>query len=251
MSRVFRWLARSCARRNHVLLPLTLVALAGTACSDLPEILILAPLHGEFTQAATINVTGMVTEMDPADAEVLVNGVPVVVGPGSVFTTTVTINPAIVFNPIEVVATDTSNGYRVVNRVVVIAGDSIADGAYSPQSVALRINDSALAKLEDNVADLTGFDPADLVEIGAVVLDECVLFDPIFGFCLGSATVTVVNPPPTATDFGIAMDSMTGFVAADVLVTDLNMDLFITGTGLVPTCGLEIAADTTDIIGDY
>lgn len=252
MNRVFRCFDRGYACRDYARKYARLASigllLGGIACSDLPEILIIAPLHGEFTQAASITVTGMVTEMDPADAEVTVNGSLVAVAPNAVFTTTVTIDPAIVFNPIDVVAIDTSNGHRVVARVVVIAGDSIADGAYSPQSVALRINDSGLNELEGSVADLANFDPADLVDVGAVVLDECIVF---FIGCLGSARVTVVNPPPSATGFGISMDSMSGFVAGDVRVTDLNMHLFIDGSGLVPNCGLEISADTTDIIGDY
>jgi|GEM_PF-2896065 len=244
MNRAFRFSDHRLAARAA----LFVIALAGSACSDLPEIVIATPLHGEFTQAANIDVTGMVTEMDPANAAVTVNGVSVVVSPGGVFSTNIAIDTGIVFNPIDVVAVDTSNGYRTVTRVVVIAGDSIGDGAYSPQSVALRINDSGLDQLEGSVADLVDFDPADLVAVDTVVLDECVVF---FLGCLGSARVTVANPPPSATGFGISMDSMTDFVAADVLVDDLNMHLDVDGSGLVPSCPLEISADTTDIIGDY
>ena len=145
--------------------------------------------------------------------------------------------------------TDTSNGFETRARVTVIAGDSIADGDFSEESIALRINDSGLDTLESVVTDLVDFDPSSLAAPGTVVLDECVI-DSIFG-CLGSARVTVVNPPPSLTGFSLAMDSMTGFVAADINITDLVLNLDIDGSGLVPSCGLVITASTTDIFGDY
>ena len=67
MDRVFRCRYRrhSCSR-NYALLALTWVVLGGTACSELPEIVILAPLHGEFTQAATVDASGLPTAMSNA-----------------------------------------------------------------------------------------------------------------------------------------------------------------------------------------
>jgi hypothetical protein len=229
----------------------SLAALASTSCTDVPAVIILTPAQGEFSTAPTTNVTGMVVNVDPADAAVLVNGVPVAVDGLGGFSTTVNLDSLIVFNGIGVQLTDTSNGFVTQARVTVIAGDSIADGSYSLQSVALRINDSGLDTLESIVADLVDFDPADLVPLGTVVLDECVVFDPLFGLCLGSARVTIVSPAPSASSFGISMDSMTNFVAADVLVTDLDIHLDIDGSGLVPNCPLDISASTTDIFGDY
>ncbi|MFP6608134.1 MAG: hypothetical protein VCC19_16305, partial [Myxococcota bacterium] len=234
-----------------LLASLALAGLASSGCNDLPTILIVSPSHGEFTTAATVDVIGMVLNLDPDDAALTVNGVSVAVTNSGMFTTTVSVDPAIIFNPIDLSLTDTSNGFVVNDRVSVIYGDSIADGDYSLESIALRITDSGLDTLENVVADLVEFEPADLVPVGTVVLNECVLFDPLFGFCLGSALVTVVNPPPSSSSFGITMDSMTNFVAADVLVTDLDITLFITGSGLAPSCGLDISAATTDILGDY
>jgi hypothetical protein len=226
-------------------------ALASSGCSDLPAIVILSPGHGEFTTAATTTVSGMVINLDPAEAAVSVNGVAVSVDGAGVFNTTVPLDPAIVFNPIDIELSDTSNGFVTRSRVTLISGDSIADGAYSLQSIALRINDSGLDTLENIVTDLVDFDPADLVPVGTVVLDECVVFDPLFGLCLGSAVVTIVNPPPSASSFGISMDSLTNLVAADVLVSDLQIQLDIAGSGLAPSCPLDIDAATTDILGDY
>jgi len=230
---------------------LSVAALASAGCTDVPGVVILTPIHGEFTTAASINVTGIVINVDAGDAEVLVNGVSVPIDGMGGFDTNVTLDPDAVFNPIDVKLTDTSNGFHTQARVTVIAGDSIADGAYSLESIALRINDSGLDTLEGIVADLVGFDPADLVPLGTEVLDDCVVRDPLFGLCLGTARVTIESPAPSASGFGISMDSMTNFVAADVLVTDLEIHLEIDGTGLVPNCGLDIEATTTDIFGDY
>lgn len=235
-------------RRLSLLLGALLFAIFSTGCSELPSIVIAAPTHGAFTQAATVDVIGAVTDIDPAVAELEINGVVVPVEPNGTFSHTVTLDPAVVFNSIDVSVTDAANGYHAASRVVVIAGDSIADGAYSQESVALRINDSGLDTLEASVADLVEFDPATLIPIGTVVLDECVAW---LIWCVGSAKVTVVNPPPTVSSFGIVMDSMTNFVAADVLIEDLDMDLYIDGTGVVPNCGLGISAATTNIFGDY
>jgi hypothetical protein len=233
---------------------LLLFASAATAlllggCSDLPGIIILSPTHGEFTTDPTVDVSGMVVDVDLADAAVTVNGVPVSLDVVGRFDTTVTLDPSIVFNGIDVELTDTSNGYVTKSRVTVISGDSVADGDFSLESIALRINDSGLDTLENVVTDLVDFDPASLAAPGAVVLDDCVI-DSIFG-CLGSAVVTVVNPPPSLSSFSLAMDSMTDFVAADIHITDLLLNLHINGSGLVPTCGLVITATTTDIFGDY
>jgi hypothetical protein len=222
-----------------------------TGCSDLPAIVITTPSHGEFTTAMTTAVTGKIQNADLAVTVVTVNGAVVALDGMGAFSTTVTLDPASVFNPIVVELLDTGNGFARANRVTVISGDSIADGAFSPESLALRLNDSGLDTLEGIVADLVDFDPADLVPLGTIVLDECVVFDPLFGFCLGSARVTIVNPSPSASSFGISIDSMTNSVAADVLVTDLEISLDIDGSGLVPNCPLDISADTTDIFGDY
>jgi len=237
--------------RRLVLASLCLVVVAGSGCNDLPAIVILSPSHGSFTTATTTTVSGMVINLDAADAALTVNGTAVSVDVAGMFTTTIPLDAAIVFNPIDIQLTDTSNGFVTKDRVTVISGESIADGAYSMESIALRINDTGLDTLETIVADLVDFDPSSLVPVGTVVLNECVVFDPLFGLCLGSAIVTIINPPPSASDFGISMDSMIDFVAADVLVSDLEIHLDISGSGLVPNCPLDINATTTDILGDY
>ena len=61
----------------------------------------------------------------------------------------------------------------------------------------------------------------------------------------------VQNPPPSITSFGIGMDSMVNFVDGDIIVNGMRIDLYISGTGVVPSCGLRLTAVTTNIDGDY
>lgn len=220
-----------------------------TGCSELPSVVVTTPVQGEFTTAASVEVSGMVVDVAVADALLTVNGVPATLDVVGRFSETVPLDPAIVFNPIDLVLTDTSNGFVARSRVTVIAGDSVVDGAFSQESIGLRINDAGLDTLEGVVTDLVDFDPSALAAPGTVVLDECV--SRFLGLCVGSARVTVVNPPPAVSGFGISMDSMTDFVAADILIDDLVLHLDIDGSGIVPSCGLVITASTTDIFGDY
>ena len=62
-------------------------------------------------------------------------------------------------------------------RIVVIAGQSVADGDFSLDAVALRINDSGLDQLEPLIASGVSIDPATLLPVGTTVISE-LLRDP-------------------------------------------------------------------------
>jgi hypothetical protein len=83
-----------------------------------------------------------------------------------------------------------------------------------------------------------------------VISDFCAIDGGIFG-CWGSVDVDVVNPPASISGFGLNVDSMTGFAAGDVFVTDAVVYLHINGSGLAPSCDLTVTADTANIYGDY
>ena len=72
------------------------------------------------------------------------------------FSHTLPLSASAIFNPVLATLTNTANGDDVRDRMVVIKGPSVADGALSPQSVAMRINDSGLDKIEPLVASLAG-----------------------------------------------------------------------------------------------
>jgi cysteine-rich repeat protein len=211
------------------------------------------PSHGVFTQASSVAVTGFVSTLPPAQAALTVNGVSVPVQPNGSFSTTVTLSAADIFNPIRARVTDTVHGSSATARVVVIDGASVADGTLSPQSVGLRFTDGGLDDVEPLVEQLAGagLDLATLVPVGTVLVDnECVVDCSPFG-CCGRGTITVINPPPSIGGFGIAVDSMNGFVAGDITVSDIRVNVFLDGTGVVPDCDIAIHADTGFLNGDY
>jgi hypothetical protein len=132
----------------------------------------------------------------------------------------------------------------------VVAGQSVADGALSPQSVAMRVNDTGLDTLEPLVGDLAAsqLDLATLLPPGTVLADEC--FINAIG-CWGSAQVKIASPPPSFSDLSLALDSKTNVVGANITVSNLRVDIEIDGSGLVPDCRLRITANAMPLTGDY
>ena len=181
------------------------------------------------------------------------NGASVPLQPNGSFSTSVALNAADIFNPIRARVTDTAHGSAATARVVVIRGLSIADGALSTQSVGLRFTDGGLDDVEPLVEQLAGagLDLATLVPVGTVLVDnECFVDCSPFG-CCGRGTVTVINPPPSIGGFSIAVDSMNGFVAGDITISDIRVNVFLDGTGVVPDCDIAIHADAAFFNGDY
>ncbi len=223
----------------------------GTACDEF-VIAIQSPSHGVFSTAGSVVVNGQYSVLTGAQSSVRINGeAPTTLDPvARTFSHTVTLDESAVFNPILATLTNTENGDEVRDRVVVIAGDSIADGNLSPQSVTLRINDSGLASLEPLVGELAAgqFDLSSLVPPGTVVTDQCFL--DVIG-CWGGARVTIANPPPSFNALGLAIDSKTNAVNADVGINGLVIDVNIDGWGLVPDCRLRMTASSMHLIGDY
>lgn len=224
--------------------------LQGGRCGSSPRIQINTPLHGSFSTSADVSVTGQVLGIGTNQiADVLVNGSSVPLGQGNSFSASVPLDSAAVFNPIVVEVIRTGGAPKLRSRVTVLAGESIADGDLSPMGVGLRLNDSGLDDVEPVIASLVDFDLATLLPVGTVLIDdEC--FITVIG-CWGSATVSIQSPPPSLSGFGIAIDSMTNLVDGDIDVNDLQVDVFIDGSGLVPNCGLRLTASTLNLFGSY
>jgi hypothetical protein len=212
-----------------------------------PKIFILTPANGAFHTTSPLNVTGRVQYA--AGLTTLVNGVVVPVQPNGLWSTTVALNPAEIFQPIQA---DLRQGSTVEHRarVVVIRGDSTAEGAYSLGSVALRLNDLGLDSAEPVIKDLVPLDLTALLPVGEEVISGFCAIDSIFG-CLGRVDVFIANPPPSFSGFGLDMDAMTDFVTGDVDVNDIRVDLDIDGSGLAPSCGVRVTANQVQILGDY
>lgn len=223
----------------------------GMPCNQY-EIVIDSPPNGTFTTAGTQLITGHYTLLAPGQVAITVNGVPAnsVNTATRTFSHTVTLNPTTVFNPVRAVLTNTANGDHVNDRIVVINGQSVADGAYSPQSVAMRINDSGLDSLEPLVAGLAAgqLNLATILPPGTVLLDQC--FISVIG-CWGSAQVAIANPPPSFSSFQLFIDSQPNSVFGDIRINNLRLDVDINGSGLVPDCGLRLTANQLRLTGNY
>ena len=243
---------RPARRALRLLFVLLAVPLLGATCDGKPSIKILNPVDGAYTTAASISVSGTVSNVTPANYKVVVNGVLATLNANKTWSVTLPVDAAAVVNPFYAELKRLSNNATVARtRNALIFGESVADGDLSLDSVALRINDSGLDRLEPLIASGVSIDPATLLPVGNVVISNYCAIPGPFGTCLGHITARVANPPPSITGFAIDADSMTNFVTGDVDIFDLRIDLDLDGSGLAPDCGLRLTADNTQILGDY
>jgi len=223
----------------------------GQACIKF-EVFIDSPAHGIFTTAGSVVITGHYTTLPPGQVAVTINGVPATSVNETLrtFSHTLPLSQATVFNPANVALINTANGDDVRGRIVVIAGESVADGSFSPQSVALRMNDSGLDAMEPLVGGLAAgqLDLASILPAGTALVDEC--FISVIG-CWGSARVSIGNPAPSFSHLTLGMDSKPNAVFGDIDIHNLRVDINIDGSGLVPDCGLRLTANTMELTGDY
>jgi hypothetical protein len=167
---------------------------------------------------------------------------------------TLPIDSGRIMNPYEATLENISLGLVVARRrILVHYGESRADGALSEQSVALRLTDPGLDEVEPLIESGVTLDLPTLLPPGSVVItNECVLRDPLFGFCVGWITARVDgNPAPSISGFMIDVDAQTDYAFGDVEVYDLSLDLDLDGSGLAPNCGWHFEAAVTPILGDY
>jgi len=222
------------------------------AACDQPRVVIETPDNGIFSLASSVSVSGYVENVNLNNASLTVNGAPVVIQPNKTFSTTVNLSPATVFNPILATLTRSNDGEKTNDRVVVIAGPSIAEGDASPNGIGMRFNDSGLDSIEPAVEALVDIDPAELIAPGTLVINDFCYLDSIFG-CIGRVDVTISGtPPPSISGFDIDMDSMTNFVAGDITLHNLfvraNVD---NATGVSLHCTIDIRSNTVNLFGDY
>jgi len=222
------------------------------AACELPRVVIQTPDNGIFTLATSTAVTGYIENINLNDATLTVNGAAVTIQPNKTFSTTVALSQASIFNPILATLTRTSDGEKVQDRVVVIAGPSIAEGDPSPNGIGMRFNDSGLNAIEPAVEDLVDIDPAELIPPNTLVINDYCYQDTIFG-CLGRVDVTISGtPPPSIGGFSIDMDSQTNFVAGDITLNNLYVRANVNSvTGISFSCTIDITSNVVNIFGDY
>lgn len=236
-----------------------LVALAAGAVFGCARVAITEPPNGTFINDTVTTVSGHVYNTGGAGAEVPelidlsveVNGSQVALeSPNGNYSTSIVLSPDAIFNPVEADMLQGSTGYEDSDRVVLIVGDSIADGEFSPQSIALQINESGLDVLAPVVSNLVDIDPAELLPVDTVLVDSLCLISNIFG-CLGRVTASIDDPPSSISSFDIAFEPEPDQVRADINLNDFELNVFLDGTGLVPNCDVTISANTISLAGDY
>ena len=213
------------------------------------KLTVTAPVHGVFSTAGTVTVTGLVKNVNAANAVVTVNGAAVPVNSDGSFSAVVALNPSIVFNPIE---TRLVAPKFLIDRRVVVAGPSVADGAFSSQAIGLRLNDSGLNEFEPVVASMVDLDLATLLPPNTLVIDNY-CYASIFGACIGRVDAVVEgSPPPSIGSFGINIDSQPGMAFGDINLQNLFVRARVFAvSGIGFTCHLNVTAATTQIQGDF
>lgn len=207
-----------------------------------PAIVLHSPSHGIFLDPVTqtsIAVSGEVITPDPISDPmvVTVNGNTVVVNPVTkTFSTNIPLDAVKIFNPIEAALSVPATGFATRDRVVVIVGDSVADGNLSFDSAALAITDNGFDAIEPALTSLVEIDPSSLVPVNTS-LGTFQGFD-----------VSIINPAPSVSGTAIDVDSQVGFVAGDITINDLTIHARLAGA---ITCEIRMWAPVTHIFGDY
>jgi len=237
--------------KRLVELATVLLVLAALGCERFPHVVLTTPVHGSFTTAASVSVTGMVLSSAAEDiVDVTVNGVSVLpLAPDLSFSTSVTLDPG---QEIQEITAELVHASGIVDRarVSVMLAESVADGALSLEGIALRINDSGLAKLDSLVSDIVeqGFDLNDLIG-GQINVDTCV--QEVFGGCVARVNWFRVDDA-TFSGVGLALDSMTNEVDAMFDVNDLAVDYTVNLTAVFNfNCTGRFTDTTTNIDGSY
>ncbi|MGE5181863.1 MAG: hypothetical protein ACM31C_07365 [Acidobacteriota bacterium] len=210
------------------------------------------PLHGSFSQAASTTVTGHTTGVGPAGADLTLNGTAVPLAVDGTFSVSMPLYRELIFNPMNARLVRHFDGLTAYDRIVVIAGDSIADGDYSPDGVAMRINDRGFDSIEPVATTLVSIDPSTLVPAGTKVMsDYC--YAQVGSLCLGSVDVAISGtPPPSVGPLNIAIDSMTNALAGDISIQDLRVTVNVDSSSGIPIhCELAITVGQTDILGNF
>lgn len=220
-------------------------------CEPQYEVFIDTPVNGTFTTATSTTVTGRVTNLTAERANLDINGTIVPVAANGTFSTTVPLDAAKVFNPIRAQLNDKwRTGWKAYARTVPIRGDSVGDLDYSPNSVALRVNDSGLNKIEPQIVSLlgAGLDLAALLPVGTKVIDNICVQDSFAG-CLARASAYVTNPPPSFSSFAVDLDAQNGYAVANLTIFGVNANVRIDS---IVDCG-RIGFTSTDlhVDGDY
>ena len=243
-------------RRRGLRVFVTLVSvLAIVGCRE-TVVKITSPVHGDFVQTGSVNVSGTV---NVKDAAVVVNGVVAVVDQETLtWSATVPLDPDEIFNPLEAIVLREGVS-EATARVVVLVGDSIDRIAHAADSVGVRINDSGIDKLQDLLTGLVDLDIGTLIPPGVELVNECWYRDPLFGTCLWRAVISTTEAG-NSSDASVDIDAQVGgSLDAVVQVHDLALNVRIEGVDLdplnifpdIPLCEMSLVSGGFALAGLY
>lgn len=227
-------------------------ALESTPCPP-PAVVIDTPVHGTFSQAAQVTVSGHVTGVNWNDALLTLNGAPLVVAQDGTFATSLAPDAARVFTPAFAHLTRQRDGAVATDRVVVIAGAARAAATAAGSGLALRLNDSTFDAIEPLLSSLVpAIDLSAFLTPGTVLLND-VCYLPLGSSCLGSIDLAIGSaPPPGIQGVSFNLDSQPNQVVAAITLEDLVLPLHVTSvTGAALDCAIELHAPATIFSGAY
>lgn len=242
------------ARVATALLVMASVSIVGCARVEIDN-----PENGTFTTDSSLTVNGHIFSVNPNDPTINVanlmlevNGASVPLAADGSFSKNIQLDPARIFNAIEADILEVSNGFVDSDRVVIIVGDSIEEGEFSPEAIALQVNASGLAALEPAVSSLVDLDVATLMPQGTVVIENtCLINGP--NNCLGAATISITAPTPAISSFEVDFGADQDRVNAVISLHDFDINLYIDGGAwiLIPNCDLNLKASTISLTGEF
>ncbi|GAB5451286.1 MAG: hypothetical protein Hals2KO_16140 [Halioglobus sp.] len=239
---------------------LAMTALVGVFLAGCSRVAIDDPQNGAFVEDQSITISGNIFSLAPEEAPIDVavmslniNGANVPLAPDGTYSTDILLDQTRVFNPIEADLTDTVTGYVDSDRIVVILGESVLEGDYSPEAIALQINASGLDAMEPVVSGLVDFDLPTLMPPGTVVADNLCVIDGPFGTCLGRADISIAAPAPSMDSFEVDFSPQQDSVHANIVLNQFDLNIYIDGGSyiLVPNCDLNLMATTLTLAGNY
>ncbi len=234
----------------------TLILSVILACEPNPSIRVTSPAEGAFVVGDTVTVEG--TAVDVSDSTpILVNGIVASRPTANTWSATVPLDQTAVHNRILVDLVMPGHERTILRHVVAVDGVTtagVADGDLSPNSVALRIENTGFDQIAPVISESVeqALDISELVVAQNPLLDdECVLYNA--GNCTHRATATALFVGTN----GSSLDATSvgaGAVRTRIVVDGLfaEIDLFVRETAGTAnfTCGLEISIDSAEITAD-
>ncbi len=202
------------------------LAPASAQLVEQPTVKINSPVHGAFTTNSSVTVAGKVDGLGSAISLLTVNGKNVSVSSNGSFSTTVSVDASKVFNPI-VARMTTILGAQALDRVVVIAGNSVDASEIAANSLAVRISNRGIERIQDLLADVVGLDLSLLLPEGTLLVKNFCVVKGFFG-CLSRVDVRVSGSKrPQITELGIDLAAQSGVLGttADLFGVSVRADV--------------------------